>query len=859
MEQKRCYGCMKIKSQGSVCEHCGYDESISNDIHQLPAGTILKEQYLIGRVLGQGGFGITYLGWDLYLDVPVAVKEYYPSGMVMREVSVTMDVTSMSGEVGTRFRNNKERFMREAKMLARFSQVPEIVQVKTFFLANNTAYIVMEYVEGITLKQYVKQQGGKLSVDETLKLMSPVMKALGKVHKSGLVHRDISPDNIMMLPDGGVKLLDFGAVRDVGEADVEKQLTKSTEAILKQGYAPIEQYQNRGSLGPWTDVYALCATMLYCMTGQVPPDAPERVLGDEDLDFGAMVPELTEEQKQAFCAGMELRAQNRTSSMDELYRMFVGEQIKDGVNGKKEDRENNKTEVVTTYKNKEKNPVAVSKEEQKKKRTMLLLLLVGIAIVLVILLAVKLTGENNGSNPSGASSQKDNVAEARDYLWTNEGELTAQGDCSENLRWEFYEKTGRLYIIGEGWMPDYNGQWQYEAEHNNADPNLTLAPWMDYSEQIYQVILVNGVPNISANAFANCNYLSEVHFGESVKEIGWQAFLATAITDVEIPDTVSKVSYCAFNWCEQLETVYVSGAIAQLEPGVFANCTSLKMVYLNSYTEILTEEGGITPFHNRNEDVSSELIVSPDLTIYCEEGAPAYEFAMEYNVAWSSIYEGQCGDEVFWNYDDENKTLTLTGQGSTWYYDVWETDREVYTSHIPEHCVRSDMPGYYYLHREDIQKVVVQEGITELNRGAFFRLTNLTEVDFGTVESVECVFAQCYELQEVTFPESVKWIGGYTFDGCPALKNVWITAEDACIGMLAFASCENLENIYFGRENSADTEEPYWNILSNHTDDFAYYPVSDRLVLHVYAGSPMEETANRLVEMYGVQCELITE
>ena len=138
-------------------------------------------------------------------------------------------------------------------------------------------------------------------------------------------------------------------------------------------------------------------------------------------------------------------------------------------------------------------------------------------------------------------------------------------------------------------------------------------------------------------------------------------------------------------------------------------------------------------------------------------------------------------------------------------------------------------------------------------------MINLTEVDFGTVEKLDCVFAQCHELQEVTFPESVKWIEGYTFDGCPALKNVWITAADAHIGMLAFAACENLENIYFGRENFADTEEPYWNILSDHTDEFAYYPVSDHLVLHVYAGSPIEETANRLAEMYGVQCEVITE
>ncbi|MGN0976467.1 MAG: serine/threonine protein kinase, partial [Faecousia sp.] len=319
MEEKRCYGCMKLKKNSPICEHCGYDDRQTNAPHQLPGGTVLKEQYLVGKVLGQGGFGITYLGWDLYLDIPVAVKEYYPAGVVMRDTTVTLDVVSSSGDEGARFRNNKERFLREAKMLARFSQVPEIVQVKNFFLANNTAYIVMEYVEGTTLKQYVADHGGRLSAEETLSILRPVIEALCKVHKAGLVHRDISPDNIMMLPSGGVKLLDFGAVRDVGEASVDKPLTKSTEAILKQGYAPIEQYQKHGSLGPWTDVYALCATIYYCLTGQVPPDAPERLLGYEDLNLREKVPALSEDQAKALEHGMALRAEQRTDSMDTLY------------------------------------------------------------------------------------------------------------------------------------------------------------------------------------------------------------------------------------------------------------------------------------------------------------------------------------------------------------------------------------------------------------------------------------------------------------------------------------------------------------------------------------------------------------
>ena len=330
MEMKRCYGCMSPLDSGPVCQRCGYDQRTSNAAHQLPAGTVLKEQYLIGKVLGQGGFGITYLGWDLYLDIPVAIKEYYPSGMVMRETTSTLSVTSYIGDDGSRFHNNRDRFMREAKMLARFAHVPEIVQVKNFFLANNTAYIVMEYIQGITLKEYVRRRGGCLEVRETFAILQPIMAALHKIHKAGLIHRDISPDNIMMLRGGGAKLLDFGAVRDVGTAtDVDKELTKSTEAILKQGYAPMEQYQHRGALGPWTDVYALCATMYYCLTGVVPPDAPARMLDDAPLTFDSRIG-LRPEQQNALMKGMALRAADRLHSMEQLHQELFGTAIPKG-------------------------------------------------------------------------------------------------------------------------------------------------------------------------------------------------------------------------------------------------------------------------------------------------------------------------------------------------------------------------------------------------------------------------------------------------------------------------------------------------------------------------------------------------
>ena len=321
MDKKRCYGCMKEITQ-PVCEHCGWSEFDQNAPHQLPVGTVLNEKYVVGRVLGQGGFGITYLGWDKYLEQRVAIKEYYPSGSVMRESEISTVVASYGGALAARYQRNKERFLKEAQILARFNEEKEIVHVSNMFEANNTAYFVMEFVDGITLKQHVKNSGGKLSNKETFALLRPVMNALEKLHKAGLVHRDISPDNIMLLQNGGVKLIDFGAVRNVDHADQETPLTKSTEAILKQGYAPIEQYQNRGSLGPWTDVYALCATIYYCLTGEVPPDAPERLLTEAPLEIQKHIPNLSAHQAAVLERGMAMHPRDRIPSMDELQKQL---------------------------------------------------------------------------------------------------------------------------------------------------------------------------------------------------------------------------------------------------------------------------------------------------------------------------------------------------------------------------------------------------------------------------------------------------------------------------------------------------------------------------------------------------------
>ena len=274
MDKTYCMQCMRPNGGTAVCPHCGHVSGEKPQAaHVLRAGTILKDQYLLGEPLGQGGFGITYIARDLNLDIRVAVKEYFPNGYANRNIGFSDSITITDERLHLDIQKGKNSFLREARALAHFRGTPGIVDVLNFFEANGTAYIVMEFLEGETLASRLKRQ--LFTADEIFRLMDPVFDTLEKIHREGVVHRDISPDNIMMLPDGSLKLMDFGAARLMNYSDQH-----SVSIMLKAGYAPKEQYSSKGKQGPWTDIYALCATIYKCITGNTPDDALDRADGD---------------------------------------------------------------------------------------------------------------------------------------------------------------------------------------------------------------------------------------------------------------------------------------------------------------------------------------------------------------------------------------------------------------------------------------------------------------------------------------------------------------------------------------------------------------------------------------------------
>lgn len=294
------------------CSFCGKSTESHVHPHHLKPGTILHNQYLVGNSIGEGGFGITYVGKDLSLDMKIAIKEYYPSGYANRNNTVSNKVTLNYQNEGEYFQNGVEHFLREAKSIAKFHNERGIVDVRAFFEENDTAYIIMEYLEGENLSDKISS-GKKYEASEIFRLFLPMMNTLDKMHRENIIHRDITPENVRILPDGTLKLMDFGSARYY--SGMEK---KTMSVQFKPGYAPFEQYNKNGNQGPWTDVYGLCATIYKCITGVTPVDSLERSQNDSLELPSKLGANISEQLERVLMYGLAIYPDNRCPSMSEL-------------------------------------------------------------------------------------------------------------------------------------------------------------------------------------------------------------------------------------------------------------------------------------------------------------------------------------------------------------------------------------------------------------------------------------------------------------------------------------------------------------------------------------------------------------
>lgn len=316
---KRCLGCMEIyEDEYDICPYCGFEDGTEAEekIHMDP-GTILADRYIIGRVLGYGGFGVTYIGWDGKLEQKVAIKEYLPSEFSTRMPGQSR-VTVFNGEKSEQYYEGLKKFVDEAKRLAKFQNEPGIVKVFDSFIENETAYIIMEYLDGETLSSLIKREGC-IPEDTAVDMLMPVLNSLRVVHEEGIIHRDIAPDNIIITNSGDIKLIDFGASRYATTSH-----SRSLTVIIKPGYSPEEQYRSRGDQGPYTDVYALGACLYKMITGKTPPDAMERraLFESRNKDIlispGSITRGLSAVRENAILNAMNVRVEDRTPNVQDF-------------------------------------------------------------------------------------------------------------------------------------------------------------------------------------------------------------------------------------------------------------------------------------------------------------------------------------------------------------------------------------------------------------------------------------------------------------------------------------------------------------------------------------------------------------
>ncbi len=298
------------------CANCGYVEMENRDINVLPNGMILKNRYIIGKLCGKGGFGATYKAYDNDINEYVAIKEYLPIDWSQRDKNghtlTNSDPTTINS-----YKHGLENFLQEAKILSGFLNEENIVDVRDYFEENNTAYIVMEFVSFDTISKFMNKMQRAFTYEEASEIIISIAGTLSKVHSSMLLHRDISPNNIMIKKKDDmffVKILDFGSTRQYA-----KNKTMEMSIYIKTGFAPIEQYSSSGKQGPWTDVYALCATFFYMLTGKKPPNAFE--VEDDNIvvtELRGYNPHIPLEICDVIAKGMKMQYRERIQNMDEL-------------------------------------------------------------------------------------------------------------------------------------------------------------------------------------------------------------------------------------------------------------------------------------------------------------------------------------------------------------------------------------------------------------------------------------------------------------------------------------------------------------------------------------------------------------
>lgn len=463
MMDNMCINCFKVHNDNnSPCPYCGYIIGTPpKESFQLYPGTELLGRYIIGQVVGFGGFGTTYKAWDKLCNNIVAIKEYFPLGSVNRNPGESNIIVYTDKE--KKYRKGLSSFIGEAASMVKFNTYDSIVNIYNYFEVNNTGYIVMEFLEGQTLSGYLKNRTRKLSLEASIEIIRNVCEALSAVHKVGMVHRDISPENIFICSDGKIKVIDFGAARET--FDEEKKMT----VILKPGYAPPEQYESVNKQGPWTDIYAVGATLYLLLTGGKPQESTSRIQDDKLIapcDLDSNIPLYLSD---LVMKAMALDIDNRYKTMEEFYQVLLT-RAKEIKNIKKSNNNNDELNLnnLTSYRDNGKaydiksiegyKPSRKKEKNTKTKNNTKATVIIGVLLTIVVVVSLVVVLDkaevfiNNGNSKSIFNLKNQ-----------------SKGNKKQVSIWFTFDEKTEYDIVSKK-----NGFKQIEKEYEKQNPNVDI-------------------------------------------------------------------------------------------------------------------------------------------------------------------------------------------------------------------------------------------------------------------------------------------------------------------------------------------------------------------------------------------------
>lgn len=537
MQVIRCYNCM-AEIETDICPYCGFENAkYQAPSYALQPGSILHGKYLVGRVLGQGGFGITYVGFDLSLELKIAIKEYFSPRWSFRNSAQGSEVhwSTQNGDA----MSEQDIFLREARKMTKLRALPGVVHVMEIFQDNVTAYIIMDFADGETLAARMQRLRRPLTWNEMAPILFDVLNTMEQVHRRGMIHRDLSPDNLMLSPDGRVLILDLGAAKDLGRSD-----GASSMIVAKNGFTPLEQYAQRGSAAPAGDIYSLAATIYYALTGQAPPSAIDRIEYDS-LDLSSLAEsDVPANAIGALRAVLAIRRDDRIQTMSDFRTLLTGRT-----------QENTPVRPVSPGGSVPKyvNPSgsAVSDESlnksRKKKCLRWIIPVVSGAACLVLMISLLTTRYLEVVLHYTA---QDHTAEEDDSAWKEmiAGQFTYEDNSDGSITITGYEEQFGNFD---------DGAYLDIPSEIDGKPVTALGDFAFYKlEQVEFVKVPDGVVSIGARAFARSSSLKGVELPEGLASIGeWAFFYCTSLESIGMKEGLTSISERAF-WNCNFSEVY---------------------------------------------------------------------------------------------------------------------------------------------------------------------------------------------------------------------------------------------------------------------------------------------------------------